>query len=143
MQIEAGKYYRLRDGKKAFVSHVMAENPFNKECNSHPIVGFIEGEGADNWTENGGYYDEIEVHDRDIVAEWREPSPWHRPFKSRDEFWAFRNEWFKHKQDCYDIRADSIRDDGVGFPDGNFVIWVKLFNDYTFSNGDCCGVRNT
>ena len=151
MQIEAGKYYRLRNGKKAFVACVLPEDPINPDGNKQPLIGFIQGSGQANWTAKGHYYDDDEeVHSHDIVADWSAFQSTHRPFKGRDEFWPFRNEWFRNKEgsETYDYKIMWIGEDGVGLPapgfsDGNFVSWAKLFSDYTFANGDWCGMRNT
>ena len=72
MKIEAGKYYRTRDGRKAFVSAV--EVPCERYCVNkriHPVLGYI-GVGQCSWTE-AGHGDARCETEYDLVDEWREP----------------------------------------------------------------------
>ena len=72
MQITAGKYYKTRDGRKAFVSAV--EVPCERYCVNkriHPVLGYI-GVGQCSWTE-AGHGDARCETEYDLVAEWREP----------------------------------------------------------------------
>lgn len=68
IKLEAGKYYRTRDGRKAFVS---GKNPFSDtQC---CICGFIEGYGSTSWTIDGNYYSDKSDVAYDLIAEWKEP----------------------------------------------------------------------
>lgn len=72
MKLEAGKWYRTRDGRKAFVSFV---HPHRK---SHRNVGFIENETVQSWSDYGEYTRQGSSS-FDLVAEWTEPKL--RPFR--------------------------------------------------------------
>ena len=72
MKIEAGRFYRTRDGRKAYVAAI--GNPLNAK-DLYPAIGFMEGEHGleGTWTTCGRYMDKREDHDSDLIAEWREP----------------------------------------------------------------------
>jgi hypothetical protein len=74
MKIEAGKYYKTRDGKKAFVEHVFQKSPFSGSSPSgYTSFGFIEGNGQVDWWTADGFYVTCGQGCNDLVAEWREP----------------------------------------------------------------------
>jgi hypothetical protein len=73
LKLEAGKYYRTRDGRKAFVTAVAMENPFGAMNELYPVIGYVEGRYASaSWTAEGFLLMECERGD-DLVAEWVEP----------------------------------------------------------------------
>lgn len=80
LKIEAGKYYRMRNGGRAYVDSVVGANPFNPDKpDIFPIKGFLQDRSASRWnisstcwTSAGRYCTEGES-DFDLVAEWREP----------------------------------------------------------------------
>jgi hypothetical protein len=75
MKIEAGKYYKLRNGKKAYVVCIV-HNPFSDESYVYPIMGFIEDRnGTASWTLKGESIKDS-VSEWDIVEEWRDPQTW-------------------------------------------------------------------
>lgn len=68
MQIEAGKYYRTRDGRKAFVAGIIPSGE-----SEYPCVGWVEGEtNGESWKIDGCFFAGSD-RDRDLVAEYREP----------------------------------------------------------------------
>jgi hypothetical protein len=71
LKIIAGRYYRTRDGRKAFVA---GRNPFCDSLDSHrAFVGAFEtGQQEASWDERGRYIIHYESKE-DLVAEWREP----------------------------------------------------------------------
>lgn len=69
LNIEAGKYYRTRGGRKAFVAAVSLPDPSSGVRATHPVHGLIGGFSR-NWTLDGHYRDS---HGDDLVAEWKEP----------------------------------------------------------------------
>ncbi|MEZ5781176.1 MAG: hypothetical protein R3D70_05955 [Rhizobiaceae bacterium] len=73
LMLEAGKFYRTRDGRRAFVSHVLGVSPFpNKIRDDFPVTGYIDGTGyAPVWRLDGSFGNRS--HDNDLVAEWVEP----------------------------------------------------------------------
>lgn len=71
MQIEAGKYYKTRDGRKAFVG---AKCPFDGVSEDAMFAGWIQDERLiepSGWTEHGVYYGS-ECGD-DLISEWIDP----------------------------------------------------------------------
>ncbi|CUW85644.1 hypothetical protein N5C66_03725 [Rhizobium pusense] len=68
LTLEAGKFYRTRDGRKAFVSGI---NPFPDGSHIRAI-GVVVDEGVQGWDLNGAFTLELE-HRLDLVAEWVEP----------------------------------------------------------------------
>lgn len=69
LTLEAGKYYRTRDGKKAFVA---GKNPF--EDLEYPFIGVLQSDASssDSWAVDGRYIVGEKSND-DLVAEWVEP----------------------------------------------------------------------
>ena len=74
MKIEAGKFYKTRDGKKAFVASFTPPNPFPDGGNTrYPFTGYVQGWDMETWTADGiSFSDEENI--TDLVAEWREPA---------------------------------------------------------------------
>ncbi|MET4294738.1 hypothetical protein ABIB06_006571 [Bradyrhizobium sp. LB8.2] len=75
LKLEAGKYYRTRDGRKAFVGCV--GNPFQQnQCEWDGAIGWVETNGGcqyrESWREDGRAAAATN-HDLDLVAEWKEP----------------------------------------------------------------------
>jgi hypothetical protein len=68
--LEAGKYYKTRDGRKAFVAGI---NPFGDRYDDDKAVGFINGNGTCSWSTNGTWMERADEDDFDLVAEWQEP----------------------------------------------------------------------
>lgn len=71
MKLEAGKFYRTRVGKKAYVACLV--NPLSP-YDDYPITGFVNGEEDPQcWTVDGSFYDTANcVHDHDLVTDWRD-----------------------------------------------------------------------
>jgi hypothetical protein len=81
LDLQAGKYYRTRDGRKAFVAAVTS-NPFESDSKDHArLRGYIDQKrGAAGWNESGLAFTrnsntgEIkEKPDEDLIAPWSEP----------------------------------------------------------------------
>ena len=68
MKLEAGKYYRTRDGQKAFIG---ATDPFGNAETHYKAVGFTDG-GYCHWAIDGRFWSSKE-DGLDIVSEWKEP----------------------------------------------------------------------
>jgi len=71
LTIEAGKYYRTRSGRTAFVAAVTLPNPNTGENRIYPALGYIEGRD-ETWKLSGANMSG-RTHDDDLVAEWVEP----------------------------------------------------------------------
>jgi hypothetical protein len=75
MKIEAGKYYKTREGRKVFVSH-RCTNPFGLIGSEpdFPLEGYMSNGDRDrlSWRDDGTYNYAGE-HMNDILAEWKEP----------------------------------------------------------------------
>ena len=87
MKIEAGKYYRTRDGRKAFVSAVLLPNPFAGPGHMYPAIGYVESASTVWWTKDGRYSCKESHHPFDLISEWREPetvSVWVYSFRCFD-----------------------------------------------------------
>ena len=70
LKIEAGKYYRTRDGRKAFVA---ARNPFNARFCWMGMIDSISTLCGVTWLESGRFSDTREAHPDDLIAPWTEP----------------------------------------------------------------------
>jgi hypothetical protein len=73
MKIEAGKYYRTREGRKAFVEAVLGPSPFDGDTPSYPFYGWIDKRGAATWMRRGEFLVGGGDSDKDLVAEWDDP----------------------------------------------------------------------
>lgn len=73
LKIEQGKYYRTRDGRKAFVSCELAPSPFDKKEYQHPFCGWIvDNVFPTSWSRDGKD-NRSHTSNCDLIAEWREP----------------------------------------------------------------------
>jgi len=73
IKIEAGKYYRTREGKQAFVA-ALAQSPFDKD--PVPYIGYVKGHKLQEqfwWSEAGRAQPDGNEDPFDLVAEWQEP----------------------------------------------------------------------
>lgn len=82
LTLEAGKYYRTRDGFKAMV---IAKNPFNMHGKQgEAFIGAIEfpkpgddafdfPESATSWDPSGVFNEDGSESEYDLIAEWVEP----------------------------------------------------------------------
>ena len=73
MKLEAGKYYRTRDGRKAFVACV--DNPLPHDADEK-CIGFVHDDvyiGATTWCSDGTNYVDGCDHEYDLVEEWVDP----------------------------------------------------------------------
>lgn len=142
MKIEAGKYYRTRCGKKAYVHVVYGINPFDNSHLPYPVSGCV-GTHWVRWTERGKYSSTDTENNYDLVAEWSESVPMYRAFANENEFWPFRNEWvIKPKDSKAKWRISGCTESGVWVCLHGFVAWPTLFEEFTFANGSRCGVKN-
>lgn len=67
MKIEAGKYYRTRDGKKA--------GPLVLPPSRDGAEGWVDGDVFHSWRDNGKFLLIGGEHDLDLVAEWEPTGP--------------------------------------------------------------------
>jgi hypothetical protein len=74
LKLEAGKYYRTRDKRRAYVAAVGCPFGGAQECEQG--IGWIEGSGEHSWTTSGRFFGDKEEANADLVAEWREPREW-------------------------------------------------------------------
>ena len=72
MKLEAGKYYKTRNGLKAYVEFIHQDSPFGDHISKYPATGFIEGFGKQMWKTNGEFNPYME-NAMDLISEWREP----------------------------------------------------------------------
>lgn len=72
MKIESGRYYKTRDGRKAYVAAIL-ENPFGYGNGKYPIVGYIQGKQQMCWTASGSTRVNCCEDFDDLVADWVEP----------------------------------------------------------------------
>jgi hypothetical protein len=76
VNIEAGKYYKTRDGRKVFVCAIAMPNPFAESVEvTYPVIGYIDPIQRLTWAINGELYRDSKSA-ADLVAEWREPRTW-------------------------------------------------------------------
>ncbi|TBG41875.1 hypothetical protein ELG77_08880 [Rhizobium leguminosarum] len=72
LTLEVGKYYRMRNGRKAIVTCDSGANPFGGEDDKFPLNGYADGfEAGICWTAKGktsGWNSEC-----DIIGAWVEP----------------------------------------------------------------------
>jgi hypothetical protein len=61
---EAGRHYRTRDGRKAFVAALGREVDVADKC-----IGWI-GPASCSWTEDGFYFADLVPNENDLVAAW-------------------------------------------------------------------------
>lgn len=71
LTLEAGKYYRTKDGRKAYV---VGKHPFDKNPEVLPFCGFVDGERTSEayWWDKKGTPGRG-VPQTQLVAEWVEP----------------------------------------------------------------------
>jgi hypothetical protein len=74
MKIEAGKYYRTLSGKKAYVETAVGPSPFTGQGRTYPFFGYVDEYGPESWTAAGHVGSDCPAHQRNIVAEWRDPA---------------------------------------------------------------------
>lgn len=149
MKIEAGNFYRTRNGKRAFVAAIIPDPPFAMTLNIHPAMGYIEGvNGKYSWSSEGKFTTANCIDQYDLIAEW-EDKPEFRPFEGIDEFTPHLNRWIVSKErPAVLYRPFYVENKGVRihFSNGDpsaLLSWNLLFEKYMFLGGDCCGVRNT
>ncbi len=71
MNIEPGKFYRTRDGRKVriYATDGQLDEPIHGACFAHG------GWSAYVWCPNGQAFEDELEHPADIIAEWTEPHP--------------------------------------------------------------------
>ena len=68
MKIEAGKYYRTRNGKKAFVC---GSNPLVEADSMFALLGYVDNEGPMTWNLDGVG---VNIYSKyNLVEEWKDP----------------------------------------------------------------------
>lgn len=72
MKFETGKYYKTRDGKKAFVMF-SGQNPFLDPKNRWTVYGVIGNSAVHSWDSEGKSQSFGGNHPNDLVEEWDEP----------------------------------------------------------------------
>jgi hypothetical protein len=66
LKLETGKFYKTRDGQK------VGPMLFRRDCDDYAVDGFEGPYGNAWWSENGIRGGMGDIHDGDIVAEWKE-----------------------------------------------------------------------
>lgn len=70
LTLEPGKYYRTRDGRKAYVAGI---SPFESTASDYRLCGYVEdGVSCEGWTVDGCITEGLEFGE-DPISEWREP----------------------------------------------------------------------
>jgi hypothetical protein len=64
--IEAGKFYRTRDGRKARIYATDGQSPLS----IHGAIALDVGWNTFRWEKNGSYYEGSEESQNDLIAEW-------------------------------------------------------------------------
>lgn len=84
-KIEAGRWYKMRNGGKAYVAGIVPKELQAKYC----VHGFIEsrknGDG-DSWMSNGEYKEYKYMDDYDLISLWEEPNEVKLPEKVENAF---------------------------------------------------------
>jgi len=106
LKLEAGKYYKARNGEKVFISHIAHENPFLPSTKDrYPAKGWIRGQGTlHGWAEDGMRYVGDDHSPSDLIEEWKEPATkeaviglyrsndgqyqWFGKFNHHDDYWT-------------------------------------------------------
>lgn len=73
MQIEQGKFYRMRSGGKVFVAAVVLPNPFSGKSEVCPVRGYKSTGLLDRWLADGSWNLLGVPTEFDLIEEWREP----------------------------------------------------------------------
>ncbi|TPM41406.1 hypothetical protein [Mesorhizobium sp. B2-3-4] len=68
--VEAGKFYKTRNGKKAYVAGI---SPFDSTAESRRAIGWVEGDEESTEWFASGHYHKYQDTESDLVAEWKEP----------------------------------------------------------------------
>lgn len=118
MKFEIGKYYRTREGRRAYVVAVGHEHARSME---YPIVGYVfDGEGdaeSHAWT-LGGQFCTGEEDEVDLVGPWAEP-PWDYTPKIGEHVWAWHESCSTYQGFCL-TKQDLEREQGEG------VLFAKM-----------------
>lgn len=73
LKLEVGKWYRTRNGNKAFVSHKVIDG-IEAVC---PYGGYVIDHHKHArlwcWFENGTDFSDNDLHEFDLIEEWKEP----------------------------------------------------------------------
>lgn len=75
IKLEANKYYRTRDGQKAYCAHIGVPDDMNsKDYQAFCVIKLthIGSYKTELWTTNGQFSGKQE-HNNDLVEEWRDP----------------------------------------------------------------------
>jgi hypothetical protein len=119
LEIVAGRYYKTRDGRKAFVVSVDLPNPFGGNS-TYTVSVYIEGlSNRITVTDRGRLYINTPDCAADLVAEWREPrtrnvwvamyeNPCGNPSVSFDENKCRLVDWVKHHFKLLALREITI-----------------------------------
>lgn len=76
MKIEAGKYYRTRDGRRAYVDSVRLPNPLAPKARYKPVSGFLEGNDGSStrwWSDGRWGPADSSPKGIDLISEWDAP----------------------------------------------------------------------
>jgi hypothetical protein len=68
-RFQAGKHYRTRGGRKAFIGCIGERVDVGDKC-----IGWI-GSTLCSWTEDGFYLEDLVPHEKDLVAAWDGDGP--------------------------------------------------------------------
>ena len=108
MKLEVGKYYKARNGMKAYVLSKDLPNPFFPSSNLHEIYIKVCYEPGDICViENNGRVFESRESPQDLISEWVEPvrvKGWVNVFKSH-----YSRTWSLYFGDVYSTREEAIK----------------------------------
>lgn len=112
MEIEAGKFYRCRDGSKA---HVTGRKMFTDDPGEY-WMGDRENTGYKTWYKDGHYsYEANEDSSHDLVAEWEEPKKEGEP-----------DQWFYANIDRNEIASSLYSESELNKAKDNNDTWYKI-----------------
>lgn len=148
MKIEAGQWYRLRNGEIGYVFGKMLS-----EDAKYPVRIEIAGGNSFAFTADGHYYESRVKSLHDPVEHlpdcdsftWvpPEPKPVYRPFASAAEFAPHRNRWVVPKA-CSVPKGlaflCSIYSDNGVYTESGTIGWAGMLRDFKFEDGTPFGV---
>jgi len=111
MIIEAGKFYRTRDGRKA---RIYATDGSGR----YPVHGNLDGEAL-TWTSRGAFNEGVEGESgRDLIAPWTDAPEVDWSAMPKWARWVAMDEdgawfWYQHKPERSDRYFSALSEEGV------------------------------
>lgn len=127
MKLEAGKFYRAREGTVKV--EILARRGTGVTSN----IGYVEGGiGVGTWSDSGRYYSELTDSPLDLIAEWSD-----KPTCPGIEFWVPICEQYKAatRASLWENRGSDVITNGKHGSTVAVLAWVKLRIDPTLPVG--------